>query len=61
MNTTDMVKLDDLKARIAAEIAITHKRRERVHVVAGTLQIDEDEARKLIKRGQRIARERAAS
>jgi hypothetical protein len=51
--------MNDLKASIAAEIASVNKRGERAHVVAKTLQIDEDEARSLISRGQRIARERA--
>lgn len=55
---TETAALEDLKAAIAAEIASTIKRKDRVETVAGTLQIGPDEARKLIKRGQRIARDR---
>ncbi|MBR1230225.1 hypothetical protein JQ600_35610 [Bradyrhizobium sp. AUGA SZCCT0176] len=51
--------MHDLKASIAAEIASVNKRGERAHVVAKTLQIEEDEARYLISRGRRLAREKA--
>lgn len=51
--------MNDLKASIAAEIASVNKRGERTHVVARTLQIDEEEARELISRGRRIAREKS--
>jgi hypothetical protein len=51
--------MHDLKAAIAAEIATKFPMKYRVGYVAGTLQIDPDEARELIARGQRIAREKA--
>ncbi len=51
--------MEDLKAAIAAEIAIKYPPRDRVYSTARTLQIDEDEARALISRGRRIAREKA--
>ena len=50
--------MSDLKAAIAAEIAQAYKPHERVAYTASTLQIEEDEARQLIARGRRIARER---
>lgn len=58
MTMISEARMDDLKASIAAEIASVNKRRERVETVAKTLQIEEDEARRLIARGRRIARER---
>ncbi len=51
--------MEDLKAAIAAEIAVNYSPRDRVYSTARTLQIDEDEARELIARGRRIAREKA--
>ena len=51
--------MEDLKAAIAAEIADKFPMKYRVGYVAGTLQIDPAEARELIARGRRIAREKA--
>lgn len=52
------VAMEDLKASIAAQLASVYKRRERISAVAETLQIDEDEARALVARGRRLARQR---
>lgn len=52
------IAMHDLKASIAAEIASVNPRKERVSVVASTLQIENDEARTLISRGRRLARQR---
>lgn len=59
MTKTMDASMHDLKAAIAAEIATKFPMKYRVGYVAGTLQIDPDEARELIARGQRIAREKA--
>jgi len=50
----------DIKAVIAAGIADLCDPAERVEAVAGTLRVDPVEARLLISRGRRLARERAS-
>jgi hypothetical protein len=52
-------KMRDVKAGIANEVARMLPKAERVASVKGLLQCDEDEARELIARGRRIAREKA--
>lgn len=51
-------RMEDVKAGIAHEVAKALPKSERVASVKGLLQCDEDEARRLIARGRRIARER---
>lgn len=48
----------DVKAALASNIAGLLPERERVASIASFMKIEEDEARKLIARGRRIARER---
>jgi hypothetical protein len=52
-------RMRDVKAGIANEVARMLPKSERVASVKGLLQCDEDEARALISRGRRIAREKA--
>ncbi len=52
-------KMRDVKAAIANNVASMLPKAERVASVKGLLQCDEDEARALISRGRRIAREKA--
>lgn len=53
-------KMRDVKAGIANEVAMMLPKSERVASVKGLLQCDEDEARELIARGRRLAREKAS-
>jgi hypothetical protein len=48
--------LVDVKAMIAVGAADLCPRTERIAAVAGLLRCDEDEARRLIARGRRLAR-----
>ncbi len=50
----------DIMATIAASIADLLPHNERVEAVQGTLRVDEIEARLLISRGRRLARERSS-
>jgi hypothetical protein len=50
----------DIMAVIAAGIADLVPHNERVEAVQGTLRVDEIEARLLISRGRRLARERSS-
>lgn len=52
-------EMRDVKAMIANNVAKMLPKDERVASVKGLLQCDEDEARELIARGARIAREKA--
>lgn len=52
-------RMRDVKAAIANNVAAMLPKAERVASVKGRLQCDEDEARELIARGRRIAREKA--
>lgn len=58
MTTTDEANLRDIKASIALGIAEILPPDERVAAVIGTLHVDETEARLLISRGRRIARDK---
>jgi hypothetical protein len=55
---TDTKKRDD-KAALANNVASMLPKSDRVASVKGLLQCDEDEARELIARGRRMAREKA--
>lgn len=61
MTMVSEARMADVKAGIAAEIARIMRPKEKVEAVAKVLQVDEDEARRLIARGRRIARERASA
>lgn len=52
-------KMRDVKAALANEVARLVPKSDRVASVKGLLRCDEDEARALISRGRRIAREKA--
>lgn len=52
-------KMRDVKAAIANNVARMLPKADRVASVKGLLQCDEHEARELIARGARIAREKA--
>lgn len=52
-------KMRDVKAALANEVANLVPKSDRVASVKGLLRCDEDEARELIARGRRIAREKA--
>lgn len=58
MKHVDEASLRDIKASIALGIAEILPPDERVAAVVGTLHVDETEARLLISRGRRIAREK---
>jgi hypothetical protein len=58
MKTID-ASMNDLKAAIAAEIARQFPVGQRIKSVVGALQIEPDEARALISRGRRIARQKS--
>lgn len=52
-------KMRDVKAALANEVAKLVPKSDRIASVKGLLRCDEDEARYLISRGRRIAREKA--
>ena len=52
-------RMRDVKAAIANNVASMLPKSERVASVKGLLRCDEDEAKELIARGRRIAREKA--
>ncbi len=58
MKQVNESKMRDVKAAIAVGAADVLPEKERVPSVAALLQCDEDEARALISRGRRIAREK---
>lgn len=58
MKPVDEASLRDIKASIALGIAEILPPEERVAAVVGTLRVDETEARLLISRGRRIARDK---
>lgn len=58
MKQVDEARMHDIKAAMAAEIASLCDRGEKVASVAGTLRVDGDEARRLMARGRRLARQK---
>lgn len=52
-------KMRDVKAAIANNVASMLPKAERIASVKGLLRCDDEEARELIARGRRIAREKA--
>jgi len=57
MKQVDEARMRDVKAMIAVGIADILPVKERVASVADTLRVDEIEARLLISRGRRLARQ----
>lgn len=58
MKQVSEAKMDNVKAALAWKVADLLPREERVASICSFMKVNEDEARRLIARGRRIARER---
>jgi hypothetical protein len=54
-------KMENVKAALAWNVAALLDKQERVSSIASFMNVDQDEAKRLIQRGRRIARERVGA